>query len=130
MIKIRSGRVITVMERSRQASQHYRDDNNPNTIMRRFDEHGQITGHFRQTPLSFMDVPAVSQAFIDAREMTCQIEATFSQLPVQIRKRFDYKPELLLRAIEDPLQRPELEKLGILIPKSDSKLDPKPLAQS
>jgi len=112
----RKDRVITVMERKTAASQHYRDDNNPNQIMRRYNSTGQITGHYRNQQQQFIDCGVALQQFEDAREMSCQVEANFNNLPVKVRAAFDYSPSKLLQAMENPEQRTKLEKLGVLKP--------------
>lgn len=115
---MRNDRVITKLDPGTRTMQEYRDENNPNTIIRRYNSSGQITGRFRDKNAgAFIDCPATLKMFQDARDLYMSIEQTFSDLPVNVRAHFQHSPELLLQAMENPSRRDELEKLGVLTSK-------------
>lgn len=112
---MRNDRFITKLQSGSRTQQQYRDENNPNTIMRRYNASGQITGRYRDKNAgAFIDCPATIRTFQEARDLYLSIEATFMELPVNVRKHFQHSPEALLVAIENPSRREELEALGVL----------------
>lgn len=136
---VRPGRLITVLDSGNITDQSYRDDNNPNMIMRRYNNNGQITGRVGQfrdpAAARFLDVPGTLEAYNRGLDMYRRIEETFMELPVAIRAEFHHDPTELLIALEDPAQRPRLEKMGVVDPpkpaeKPAEKPAVEPLAQS
>ena len=114
---MRKGRFITKLEPGSRTQQQYRDENNPNKIMKRYNASGEITGRYRDKNAgAFVDCPAVLKTFQDARDLYLRIEETFSDLPVAIRKHFNHSPEELLAAMENPARQKELIDLGVLKP--------------
>lgn len=92
-----------------------------NYLMRRFQRQGFIPGPV--SPYRFGDFTSVQdyqtslQLILDARD-------SFDSLPSTLRARFDNDPAKLLSFLEDPSNRAEAEKLGLVdqkLPNTDVK---------
>lgn len=93
--------------------QSFKEECDINTIVRRFGLTGQLP-LTQAVPLSG-DFTAVSD-FQSAMQMIKQAEAAFMELPGELRARFRNDPGQLIAFLEDPANREEAVKLGIVNP--------------
>lgn len=100
--------------------QHFKEDADLNTIMRRF---GVTDGAIPPAALDarffgdFSNVPD----FREALDQTRQAVERFNLLPASIRNRFQNDPTLLFAWVSDPANTEEAIKIGLL-----KKIDPPP----
>jgi phage internal scaffolding protein len=84
-----------------------------NNILRKYDKTGVIS-HISNIEAKYGDMTG-----FDFREMQAKIadaNSRFEQLPSEIRNRFKNDPAELLEFMENPDNRPEAEKLGLIDP--------------
>lgn len=106
--------------------QHFKEESDINTIVRRFGVTGQMPVAPRMP--SYGDYDNVTD-FKTAMDAWARAREDFDALPAQIRKRFDHDPQKLLEFVQDDKNRPEAEKLG-LVPKRPEKLPEPPQGQT
>jgi len=111
-----SKRVQTEVSTECKVQQQFRETANINSIMRK-------ALKARQMPLEFaerankgfygdftgMDFRAIQERMIEAKE-------SFMRLPSEIRKRFGHSPANLVEFMENPENKVEAQKLGLLPP--------------
>jgi len=98
------------------AQQQFKEECDINNIMEKFG----MTGLIPQSPLTatygdfsgVYDYHSALNAIIDA-------EGQFDALPATLRARFDNDPANLIDFMENPENRSEAEKLGLLVQKSE-----------
>ncbi len=105
--------------------QHYKDECDINTIIRKYNDTGLL-------PMNMAGPPqygyATSQTFTEALQTVALSTQEFMKLPSEIRTEFNNNPAEFLDALHDPSRRDELVKLG-LIPKGEANASPElPLA--
>jgi len=93
------------------AQQHFKEECDINTILERFN----ITGMLPQSPLSprYGDFSGIGD-YHTALNRVIAAQDEFDGLPAQIRARFDNDPAKLIEFLNDEVNRPEAEKLGII----------------
>lgn len=96
--------------------QQFKDECDINNIMEKFG----MTGLIPQTPLepSYGDFSGVSD-YHTALNAIMAAEAQFDALPAQIRARFDNNPANLIDFMDNPDNRSEAEKLGLVVQKTE-----------
>lgn len=92
--------------------QSFKDECDINVILKRFEATGQLEHVAKRAP-SYGDVPALD--FREAMDLVVKARADFAQLPSAIRDRFGNDPGQLLAFLEDPKNREEGVRLGILV---------------
>lgn len=94
------------------AQQHYKDECDINTILERFN----VTGMLPQQPISprYGDFSGITD-YHSALNAVMSAMEEFDNLPAQIRARFDNEPAKLIEFLEDENNRPEAEKLGLVV---------------
>lgn len=75
--------------------QHFRDEVNINTIVKRFTQDGNITG-LREPRYGF----ASSQSFSEAMTIVAEAKSHFEELPAETRKAFENDPAKFLDTIQ------------------------------
>lgn len=92
--------------------QHAKDECDVNTIMRRFEETGQLPGLIRGNPEygDFSD-PVDYQ---EALNITIKASEQFEALPAAARKRFDNNPKNFLEFCGNAANKEEMAELGLL----------------
>jgi phage internal scaffolding protein len=95
--------------------QHFKDETDINNILRQFN----ITGLLPESPLSarYGDFTGIVD-YQSALNAVIAAESEFEALPAELRARFQNDPANLLNFLEDENNRPEAEKLGLVVPKS------------
>lgn len=101
------------------AQQHFKDECDVNNILRKYESTGLVTHVANGTP-SYGDFSSVLE-FQQAQNILIEAQDAFEALPASLRKRFDNDPAVMLEFIEDPDNREEAEKLG-LVDKKPSKV--------
>lgn len=94
------------------AQQHFKDECDVNNILRKYESTGLVTHVANGTP-SYGDFSSVLE-FQEAQNILIEAQDAFDALPASLRKRFDNDPALMLEFIENPDNREEAEKLGLL----------------
>lgn len=97
------------------ARQEFRDESDINQIIKKY----QATGFLvdpnlarSRTPMfgDFTNLPD----FERSQQIVCEAQTRFDELPVELRKRFNYDPVELLRFLDDPTNKDEAAKLGLI----------------
>jgi phage internal scaffolding protein len=94
------------------AQQHFKDECDVNNILRKYEATGLVTHVANGTP-SYGDFSSVLE-FQQAQNILIEAQDAFDALPASLRKRFDNDPAVMLEFIENPDNREEAEKLGLL----------------
>lgn len=100
------------------AQQHFKDECDVNTILRKYETTGLLTHVANGTP-SYGDFSSVLE-FQQAQNILIEAQDAFDALPASLRKRFDNDPVVMLEFIENPDNREEAEKLGFIKKSIDS----------
>jgi len=94
------------------AQQHFKDECDVNNILRKYESTGLVTHVANGTP-SYGDFSSVLE-FQQAQNILIEAQDAFDALPASLRKRFDNDPAVMLEFIENPDNREEAEKLGLV----------------
>lgn len=94
------------------AQQHFKDECDVNNILRKYETTGLVTHVANGTPF-YGDFSSVFE-YYDAQNILIEAQERFDALPASLRKRFDNNPALMLSFIENPDNREEAEKLGLI----------------
>jgi phage internal scaffolding protein len=94
------------------AQQHFKDECDVNNILRKYESTGLVT-HVANGTSSYGDFSSVLE-FQQAQNILIEAQDAFEALPASLRKRFDNDPAVMLEFIENPDNREEAEKLGLL----------------
>lgn len=89
------------------------EDADINTIVERFGLTGQLPSGVRM-PVSG-DFTGVSD-YHTAVNMVIAADKAFMEFPADVRKRFNHDPAEMMAFLEDPGNRIEAEKLGLVVP--------------
>lgn len=98
------------------AQQHFKDECDVNNILRKYESTGLVTHVANGTP-SYGDFSSVLE-FQQAQNILIEAQDAFEALPASLRKRFDNDPAVMLEFIENPDNREEAEKLGLVAKKA------------
>lgn len=98
------------------AQQHFKDECDVNNILRKYESTGLVTHVANGTP-SYGDFSSVLE-FQQAQNILIEAQDAFEALPASLRKRFDNDPSVMLEFIENPDNREEAEKLGLVTKKA------------
>lgn len=94
--------------------QSFKDECDINVIMRRYAATGQVD-HLNQRSPMYGEIPATD--FMAAMQLVVEAKHQFDALPSAVRDRFANDPARLLAFLENPENRAEGEKLGLIVPK-------------
>lgn len=106
--KQRSRVYFTLPDRAKQS---FKAECDINVIMKRYEVTGQLD-HLAQRPPIYGDVPALD--FQQAMGLVVEAREQFALLPSAVRDRFSNDPARLLAFLEDPSNRDEGVRLGLL----------------
>lgn len=104
--------------------QQFKEDSDINEIVRRFGLTGELPSDIR--PPQYGDFTNITD-FHTAMNAVRQAEEEFMRIPPDLRARFANDPQRLLMFVEDPNNRDEAQKLGLLKPVQQS-TPPQPAA--
>lgn len=91
--------------------QHFAEDADINTIVRRFNLTGELPTDFRSP--QYGDFTGVSD-YQTALDSVIAADNEFMRLPAEVRERFNNDPQQLLDFVSDSKNRDEAAKLGLL----------------
>lgn len=91
--------------------QAHKDECDMNLILREYSRTG-IIRHTRKHEGRYDDIPAMD--FRQAMELVAEARDSFQELPADMRKRFGNDPYAFLGYVQDPNNKAELQKLGML----------------
>lgn len=100
--------------------QHHKRECDVNEIIAKYDKTGLIT-HVKNFEAKFGDMTGID--FKTAHDLVISAQNSFDALPSEIRNRFQNSPEHLLRFMEDPNNRDEAIKLGLILESTPEHLD-------
>jgi len=115
-----------VCEEPTRAQQHHKDECDINIILERFGKTGQVP------------VNAISGTYGDfsgvydyhtALNAIIASESEFAALPAQLRYKFDNDPSNLVQFLDNPENRAEAEKLGLVKISSPANIEPAKAAE-
>lgn len=101
--------------------QSFKDECDINNIMRRFQNTGVID-HLSQRPAMYGEIPELD--FAGAMGIVVEARERFQALPAVVRDRFDNDPAKLLAFVQNPDNRDEAIKLGIVEPRQGTATPP------
>jgi phage internal scaffolding protein len=93
------------------AQQHFRDECDINNILRQFN----VTGLLPETPLSprYGDFTGIKD-YQSALNAVMAAEEGFMALPAELRAQFNNDPELLINFLDNPENKDQAIKLGLI----------------
>lgn len=97
--------------------QHFREEVDINNIVEKFKRTGRLDGVPNAQP-QYGDISALD--FMTMQKAVTRMNAWFMKQPAKIRNLFNNSPAQYLEYIQDPTNKAEAQKLGLLPP------DPKP----
>lgn len=109
----RPGRVDENGDIQYTTEQSHKDQCNINNIIQKYDKHGLIT-HVSRFEASFGDVSGAD--FKAMADKVAAAKSAFNNLPSKIRNRFANDPTQLLSFMDNPNNRDEAIKLGLISP--------------
>lgn len=105
------------------AQQHAAEECDINTIVRRFGLTGELPQNVRAP--QYGDFTAATD-YHTAMNAVISAQASFNQLPAEVRSRFNNDAGLFVDFCSDPNNRAEAEKLGLVVPKATTEPNPAP----
>lgn len=99
--------------------QSFRDECDINTIMSRYQSTGEMPV-LNQANANWLDVSG--EDFQTHMNIVVEARQMFSQLPSDIRDRFGNSPQAFLSFTSDPLNLPELARMGLLTPEATERI--------
>lgn len=105
------------------AKQSFKEECNINTIMAKYKSTGLIT-HVKDVQGAYGDFTSVQDYQLSLNQVI-EAQAAFDLLPAAVRKRFGNQPTQLMAFLDDPANRDEAVKLGLVEP---APLPPQPEA--
>lgn len=100
--------------------QHHKDTCDVNKIITKYDKTGLII-HANTMEAQYGDMTGMD--YKEALDKVMEIRNDFNLMPSKIRKRFNNNPEEYLRFMENPANRDEAIKLGLVLPGTPENLD-------
>lgn len=92
--------------------QHFKEECDINEILRRSQVSGQLP--VRSTPPMYGDFTAVPKSLEESFAMIKQANDLFMALPWEARERFGNNPEKMIAFLQDPRNREEAIRLGLV----------------
>jgi phage internal scaffolding protein len=104
-----------VCEEPTRTQQHHKDECDINVILERFGKTGQMP--VNALSATYGDFSGVYD-YHTAMNALIASESEFAALPANIRARFDNEPSNLIKFLDNPENKSEAEKLGLINPTS------------
>lgn len=98
--------------------QQFKDIANVNSILKRYEKTGQID-HLNPIYGHYADVSNIGD-YQSALNIVMKAEEAFSQLPANIRRKFENDPGQFVQFCENPENINELVQMGLAVKKEDS----------
>jgi len=109
--RVRLGKSFAGASRTKQSFAKECDINN---IMKRYEKDG-VVNHFNRYGGMYGDFTGVPE-YREAVERVMRADAMFMSLPASIRTRFENDPGAFVKFVEDPANKDELTKMGLVRP--------------
>lgn len=94
--------------------QSEKDSTDINFIVKQYCECGVCPSCNVHQPLSEDMLAMSTQTFQEVMQQQAQLNNAFNELPANVRKKFDYNPLKMLEFVENPNNKEECVKLGLL----------------
>lgn len=107
---------ISFDQAENQTQQHFAEECDINTIVRRFGVTHELPASFRAP--AYGDFTGVDD-YQSALNAVMEADRAFMSLPGELRARFENKPQALLEFLADPANRKEAEELGLVKPPAE-----------
>jgi len=104
-------RVAVSFPEPSQTKQSFKHEVNVNAIMKRYTQTGVIE-HLNPAQPNYGFAP--SETYRESLENIAQAEAAFARLPAEIRKEMDNDPLKFLEFTQNPDNRPDMARMGLL----------------
>lgn len=98
--------------------QHHKDDCDLNIIVKNYVRTGQLPTN-QSGPGVFGDFSGAPEDYAEAVRMLDEARTAFAALPSNVRKRFNNDPQQLFAFLDNPDNRAEAEKLGLVATVTD-----------
>lgn len=108
--------------------QAFKDEADINTLVRKFGVTATSQMRGLRVP-SYGDFGSEVFDFQSAMNAVVEAQRTFDALPAQVRKRFGHDPQAFMEFFNDPENRAEAEKMGLVVPPVVQE-EPKPIRVS
>lgn len=108
-------RIRTINKEPDMAQQQYKDSTDVNTIMKRYEQTGEIT-HLAAAQGRYAEL-GEPQDLMDAKMRVIRAEQAFMTLPAELRAKCNHDPSQFLKMLEDGSNDEQLIKLGVKKPK-------------
>lgn len=108
-----TGLAIEDNEQNNRTKQEFAEEVDINTLLRRFHITGQLPENVRAP--TYADFTEVHD-FHSAANAIAEANEAFEQMPAEVRYRFHNDPEQFVTFCDDPNNRAEAEKLGLVFP--------------
>ena len=119
---------ITFEENSPHTRQEFKDESDINTIMAAYNRTGELP-HVNELAPQFLDVTDMD--FHTHMNYIREAQELFEALPSEMRSRFQNDPGAFVDFTSDPINRPEMARLGLLSPEAtQAVLSPQPQTQN
>ena len=115
-----------VCEEPTRAQQHHKDECDINVILERFGKTGQVP--VNAISGTYGDFSGVHD-YHTAMNALIAAESEFAALPAQLRNKFDNNPANLVQFLDNPENRAEAEKLGLVNISSTANIEPAKAAE-
>lgn len=109
-------KVTTLNEEKTRTQQQFKDQCDVNNIMKKYRLTGEVT-HVNKKQGLYTDL-SDSPSYQTALDIIIQAERTFSELPSDVRKKFNNDPQEMISFLDDSKNNEEAIKLGLKIPKN------------
>lgn len=114
-------RVFTKDFEPTKTSQEFKDDCDPNNIVRKFKQDGILT-HMNKKAGVYADLTNIP-SYQEALNTVIQAQNAFETLPSQIRKQFNNSPQEFVEFMQDPKNHDKAADMGLVERKNDDKLN-------
>ncbi len=104
---------ITFDKKEDRTEQSHKKECDVNYILRKYAKTG-VLEHVKKHEGQYADIPA--QDFREAMEIIALSKSMFEELPSEARKKFHNDTAEFLEFVQDPKNKPELHKMGLLDP--------------
>lgn len=105
-------RVTSAVGGVTRTKQAFAEECDVNRIMRRYVKTGELPVGGRVASYGDFSGPA---ELLEARALIVRAEAQFAALPATVREKFKNDPAAFLMFVQNPDNRPEMKKLGLLV---------------
>jgi len=111
-------KILKMFDKQGRTKQSHKNECDINQIMAKFQKTGVLT-HAKSQEAEYGDIPSVD--FQEAMNIVIQSREMFAELPSSVRKRFNNSAQNYLEFLENPDNKEEMRKMGLLKPELNVK---------